>query len=253
MRDSLIRVLLSFTRLLVYPFTRPLHLKSQPYVLITSSLPHRRAPGRNRRHPLVADRSRFALRRHPRTPDVGSASRHSCGRIHPPPRRPLAPLSAFTPTVVESVVRTPSPFGGRPRSRRHSHPSRQSPLRLLGLPPRRSCRRCSPPCRQCRHLSPPDADPPRPPRTSPYPSGVGRRRSAHFFPTTPTPLASACFCLGLNVCYMPRKKVTFVCLNALFFIHLQCKLFRTLPVLHQLLLRAATDRQNLSLHSFVSP
>gem|GEM_PF-4748880 len=54
------------------------------------------------------------------------------------------------------------------------------------------------------------------------------------------------------VCYA-SKKVTFVCLNALFFIHLQCKLFRTLPVLHQLLLRAALYRQTLSLHPFVSP
>lgn len=120
---------------------------------------------------------------------------------------PLAPLSAFAPSVVESVERTPAAFGRCPRSCRHSHPSRQSPLRLLGLPPRRSCRRCPPPCRQCRHLPPPDADSPRPSCTSPPPSGVGRPRSAHFFPTTPTPLASACFCLGLNVCFMPRKKL----------------------------------------------
>ena len=54
----------------------------------------------------------------------------------------------------------------RPRSCRHSHPSRQSPLRLLGLPPCRSCCRRPPSCRQCRHLPPPDADPPRPPHPS---------------------------------------------------------------------------------------
>ena len=58
---------------------------------------------------------------------------------------------------------------------------------------------------------------------------------------------------GAKCVLYASKKVTFVCLNALFFVHLQCKLFRTSPVLHQLLLRAALDHQNLSPHPFVSP
>ena len=58
---------------------------------------------------------------------------------------------------------------------------------------------------------------------------------------------------GAKCVFYASKKVTSVCLNALFFVYLQCKLFRTSPVLHQLLLRAALYRQNLSPHPFVSP
>ena len=139
---------------------------------------------------------------------------------------PVVPAFSFIPAIAPPIPRAASSSVVPPAS---------SVLPTVSTPSTASCRPSTP---------------------FPHPSASEWSRAATFHSLLShhaDALVSACFCLGLNVCYMPRKKVTFVCLNALFFIHLQCKLFRTLPVLHQLLLRAALYRQTLSLHPFVSP
>ena len=178
-----------------------------PDVHIDSFTPHRPPARGHGGGAVFSRRERTIAHGHARTARFGGASGHSRGRICPAPRRGFATLCPLAPSMVGGLGgATAAPDAGA-GTRGDFDPPRQPTCRLFRLCARGSCRRRPPSCRQCRHLPPPDADPPRPSCTPPPPSGVGRPRSAHFFPTTPTPLASACFCLGLNVCFIPRKKL----------------------------------------------
>ena len=131
------------------------------------------------------------------------------------------------PPMVGGLGGATAAFGGRPRPCRHSHPPRQSTRRFFGL-----CanwpRGVSPsPGGECGDVPPLDACAP-PSAASAADPGGGLRVSRApdpptlrvaasltglppvalgLFPVTPMPLALACFCLGQNVCFIPRKKL----------------------------------------------
>ena len=198
-----------------------------PDVYIDSFAPHRPPARGHGGGAVFPRRERTIAHGHARTARFGGASGHSRGRISAPARCGFATICPLAPPMVGGLggaIAAPDAGAG---TRGNFDSPRQSTRRFFGL-----CanwpRGVSPsPGGECGDVPPLDACAP-PSAASAADPGGGLRVSRApdpptlrvaasltglppvalgLFPVTPMPLALACFCLGQNVCFIPRKKL----------------------------------------------